>query len=113
MQELNKGDISEALGEKALTTIGMPELESIDWGVLDYLGWVHPAGHLGYVVFPLNDQLFGLTMRRMINHGQKPRTHMCSWCHHVYRSRGTAMFSTAVHGSDGRRLKLDHTGYGR
>ena len=81
----------------------MPHLEQVDWGVLDYFGWVHPAGHQGYVVMPLSDQLIGMQLRRMVNHGNKPRTHMCSWCHHVYRSRGTAMFSTAVVGSEGRR----------
>ena len=47
--------------------------------------------------------LRGLKLRRMLNHSARPRTHMCCWCHHVYRSRGTAMFSTEVAGSDGRR----------
>ena len=51
----------------------------------------------------IQDQLCGLELRRMVNHGAKPRVHMCSWCHHVYRSRGTAMFSAQVNGSDGRR----------
>ena len=51
----------------------------------------------------IQDELRGLVLRRMTNHGTKPRTHMCSWCHHVYRGRGTAMFSTQVMGSEGRR----------
>lgn len=72
-------------------------------GVLDYFGWIHPAGHTGYVILPLDDELYAMRLRRMINTGGRPRTHMCSWCHHVYRSRGTAMFSTAVAGTDGRR----------
>lgn len=52
---------------------------------------------------PVQGELKGLKLRRMLNHSARPRTHMCSWCHHVYRSRGTAMFSAGVAGSDGRR----------
>lgn len=52
---------------------------------------------------PRTDGLTGLSLRRMLGHGRKRRTHMCSWCHHVYRHGGTAMFSTEVAGSDGRR----------
>lgn len=55
------------------------------------------------MVMPVQGHLRGLKLRRMLNSGGKPRTHMCSWCHHVYRGRGTAMFSTDVEGSDGRR----------
>ena len=31
------------------------------------------------------------------------RVRTCSWCKHVYRGGGVAMFSTQVLGSDGRR----------
>jgi len=55
------------------------------------------------VVIRVQEQLCGLILRRMSLRGGRPRTHMCSWCHHVYRSQGTALFSTAVAGSDGRR----------
>ena len=83
--------------------LGIPDLRHVDWGVLDYFGWIHPNGHLGYVLMPIQGDLRGLKLRRMLNTSSRPRTHMCSWCHHVYRSRGTAMFSTSVAGSDGRR----------
>jgi len=71
--------------------------------VLDYFGWIHPNGQIGYMAMPVQGQLRGLKLRRMVNHAARPRTHMCSWCHHVYRSHGTAMFSTGVTGSQGRR----------
>lgn len=83
--------------------LGAPDLDHVDWGVLDYFGWIHPGGHSGCVIMPVSDELRGMQLRRMNNYNAKPRTHMCSWCHHVYRSRGTAMFSTRVAGSDGRR----------
>ena len=71
--------------------------------MLDYFGWIHPAGHLGYAVMPVQDQVRGLVLRRLSHTSTRPRSHMCSWCHHVYRGRGTAMFSAQVLGSDGRR----------
>ncbi len=71
--------------------------------MLDYFGWIHTSGHLGYMVMPVQNKLRGLRMRRMLNTDARPRTHMCSWCNHVYRGKGTAMFSTEVYGSDGRR----------
>ena len=78
-------------------------LNEIDWGVLDYLGWISPAGHKGFVVINLDDKLHGIALRRAINRSGKPKTQMCSWCHHVYRGRGTALFTSTVHGSHGRK----------
>ena len=33
---------------------------------------------------------------------RRRRYEMCSWCNHVHRTNGTAMFSTLVRGTDGR-----------
>lgn len=103
MQALTTDELALVFKHRAGRDYFAPNLASVDWGVLDYFGWIHPAGHLGYVAMPQGDCVMGLTLRRMVNHGARPRTHMCSWCHHVYRSRGTAMFSAQVAGSEGRR----------
>jgi hypothetical protein len=83
----------------------IPNLEAVDWGVLDYFGWIHPSGHLGYIVTPLAspDDLRGITLRRSATRRQQPRFEMCSWCNHVHQANGTAMFSVVVKGSDERR----------
>ncbi|MEM9620706.1 MAG: FBP domain-containing protein [Pseudomonadota bacterium] len=93
----------QALRAASTRDLNLPPLDHVDWGVLDYLGWIHASGHIGYMVMPVHGQLRGLKLRRMLNPEARGRTHMCSWCHHVYRGTGTAMFSTAVAGSDGRR----------
>ena len=103
MQRLSQSDLAEIFKAHSKTDLQLPGLTNVDWGVLDYFGWLHPSGHIGYVVMPIEDSVYGLKLRRMLNPRARPRTHMCSWCHHVYRSRGTAMFSTYVDGSDGRR----------
>ena len=82
----------------------VPDLSVIKWDALDYLGWVHPSGHLGFVVLksPNDGRLRGVTLRRSSRRPRKPRMEMCSWCHHVHRTDGTAMFTVSVKGSDGR-----------
>lgn len=103
LQAVTAQELKRLFPNTRMQDLGAPQLDHVDWGVLDYLGWIHPSGAIGYAVIPLADELKGLKLRRMLNTGGRPRTHMCSWCHHVYRSRGTAMFSVAVAGSDGRR----------
>ena len=103
LQLLRAEDLREIFSSNKKHELGVPKLEHVDWGILDYFGWVHPSGHRGFVIMPVQGELHGLKLRRMLNHSARPRTHMCSWCHHVYRSRGTALFSTIVAGSDGRR----------
>lgn len=102
MQPLTKEDIETAFQDQRVQ-LTIPDLTPVDWGVLDYFGWLHPAGHEGYVVMRVQGEPRGLVLRRIMNHSAKPRTHMCSWCNHTYRGHGTAMFTTKVLGSDGRR----------
>ena len=83
----------------------IPNLEHVDWAVLDFFGWIHPSGHIGYVVTPLADEedLRGIFLKRATRHKRKPRYEMCSWCNHVHKTNGTAMFSVMVKDSDERR----------
>jgi len=82
----------------------IPELESVRWPDLDYFGWVHPSGHLGYIVLtsPNSGDLRLISLQRYRPRPSKPRYEMCAWCHHVHRTNGTAMFSVEVKGSNGR-----------
>ncbi|MEM7221198.1 MAG: FBP domain-containing protein [Pseudomonadota bacterium] len=83
--------------------LAAPDPIGVDWGVLDYLGWVHPAGHTGFAVVPCAGELHGLVLRRSHLRPRRPHSQMCAWCNFVHRSRGAAMFSATVEGSDGRR----------
>ena len=93
----------------ATRDLEMPNLQAVDWGVLDYFGWVHSNGHRGYVIYPgfdseENDNLIGLRLSRIPPSRTRRRGRLCSWCHHMHRGHGTAMFSATVQGSDGRRI---------
>ena len=108
MDNLQRSEIRKLFPGLLSSELGMPDLAPVDWGVLDYFGWLHPSGHKGFVVLPVNTKFYAMSLRRSVNHDAKPRTRMCSWCHHVYRSRGTALFSTTVAGSDERRFIGHH-----
>ncbi len=85
--------------------IWFPDLSVIEWADLDFLGWVHPSGHLGYIATrsPNDGRLCGIVLRRFERPTRRVRLDMCSLCHHVHSSGGTAMFSITELGSRGRR----------
>ena len=89
---LTRNDIAGAFEEDK--DLFIPDVNTIDWHLLDYLGWVHPSGHLGYVVLqsPNTGDVRGIRMNRSLRTSRKKRMEMCSWCHHVHKSDGTAMF---------------------
>ena len=86
--------------------IYLPDVATLPWDHLDYLGWVHPSGHLAYMVLrsPETGAWTGSMLRRSPRSSARLRYEMCSWCHHVHQSDGTAMFTLDVKGSDGRHL---------
>ena len=104
MEALNATTIRSLFDNEPSKPI-IPNLEYVDWGVLDYFGWIHPSGHLGYLVTPLGneEELRGIKLRRALSSNRIKRYEMCSWCNHVHKSAGTAMFSIVVRGSDERR----------
>jgi hypothetical protein len=108
VEALTANDIKSVFRPFSGSELALPDLEPIDWGILDYLGWVHPSGSTAFVVMPVFGELRSLRLRRAASNNTRPRTRMCSWCHHVYRSRGTALFSVYVAGSDGRRSIGNH-----
>ena len=83
----------------------VPDISKTVWDDLDYFGWIHPEGKKGFIALesPNDGRLKGVKLQRQKNRRVKPRSEMCSWCHFVHKSNGTAFFSVEVKGSDGRR----------
>ena len=104
MQPLNPEEIIAAFDDK--DDLLVPDLATIDWQILDYLGWIHPSGQEGSVVLqsPNTGTVCGIRMNRSQRGSIKLRMEMCSWCHHVHKTNGTAMFTLTVKGSDGRHI---------
>ena len=103
MMALNHFSIQSLFSEE--TNFFLPDLSNMVWDDLDYFGWIHPDGHTGFIALesPNDGQLKGVKLQRQKNRMVKRRSEMCSWCHFVHKSNGTAFFSVEVKGSDGRR----------
>lgn len=108
MEALSEDEIVALFSRQVRRELAVPDLAPVDWGVLDYFGWIHPSGHQGYVVYPCAnagvDGLVGLKLNRYAPPPTKRRGRMCSWCNHMHHNNGTAMYSTTVAGTDGRRI---------
>ena len=101
MLPLTRDEIADAFeGQRDLY---IPDVITIAWDLLDYFGWVHPSGHQGYVVLqsPNTGDVRGIRMNRSLRRSKKKRMEMCSWCHHVHKYDGTALFTVSVKGSEG------------
>ena len=103
MDPISQNEISHAFDEDQVI---LPDVSAVEWDNLDYLGWVHPSGHLAYLVLVSHEsgKLTGSVLQRSQRISKRPSYEMCSWCHHVHRNNGTAMFTLSVKGTEGRYL---------
>lgn len=93
MKKLTKEEILLAFPEKIRKKIKLPSLEEINWGNLDFLGWIHPSGNLGYIVYSSECELRGLVLNRTITKTAKG-IRMCSLCLTLRISGEVSLFST-------------------
>ncbi|HKI73348.1 MAG TPA: FBP domain-containing protein [Pseudomonadales bacterium] len=102
MEPLSEPELRTAF-EGHSKDVFVPDLTKVEWHALDYFGWIHPGGNLGYIVLvsPLDGQLKGTLLRRSRLSNNHPGFELCSLCHHVHRPNGTAMF-TASYSDEGK-----------
>ena len=48
MEALSGEDVKAAFGPN--DELWLPAFEDIEWNHRDFLSWIHPSGHLGYIV---------------------------------------------------------------
>lgn len=92
MRPLTKEEILSLFSKKE---IKIPDLSLIDWENLDFLGWVHPSGHLGFVVYEFSGKPRGIILERS-SHSIGSGIKMCSWCHTLHTSSGVKLFSYRI-----------------
>lgn len=64
MKPLTTKEILSAFSKRERKEIKLPDLELIDWENLDFLGWLHPSGHLGFVVYESPTRVQGIVLER-------------------------------------------------
>ena len=95
MRQLSKEEIASSFHYKERKKVKLPELEKINWEVLDFLGRVHPSGHLGYIVYEFPLGLRGIVLERNL----KPiseGTRMCTLCCTVHKASNIRLFTYRI-----------------
>lgn len=97
MEPLTKEEILSSFPQKLRKKVKLShlELDKINWENLDFLGWIHPSGHLGYLVYPFPQGPRGLVLERT----QLIRTkgvRMCSFCYILHPASGVRLFTYRI-----------------
>ncbi|WP_147796688.1 FBP domain-containing protein [Cellulomonas sp. Y8] len=79
----------------------LPDLASLDWDRLDYLGWTDPKNpRRAYVVTRVDDRPTGMVLRA--SDGATRRSAVCTWCEDVVATNEVALFVAKLAGPAGR-----------
>lgn len=111
MRELAAAEIRGSIvnaTDAELERLGLPDLASIPWEALDFLGWVDPAiPSRGYLVMDYADAVVGIALRIPVGGGsQRPRRCMCNLCHTVHGRDGVKLVTAPVAGEAGRHHNM-------
>lgn len=89
---------------REVANAALPDLDTIRWDRLDYLGWRDRKSPLvAYVVAEVDDVPTGILMR-VADRGTRtlPKT-MCAWCEDVVEVDGVTLLTARRAGAPGRR----------
>ncbi|WP_166844365.1 FBP domain-containing protein [Isoptericola sp. BMS4] len=81
----------------------LPDLDSLDWDRLEYLGWRDRKQPLAaYVVLEVDDAPVGIILRASDRTGPRSRA-LCSWCEDVVETRDVQLYVARRAGPAGRK----------
>jgi hypothetical protein len=85
---------------------GAPDLESVRWSEIDYLGWRNPKlPLLAYVAMTLPEDPetpVGVILRS-VPKGERRRRMLCAWCQDIVSKNDVVMYIAKRAGASGRR----------
>lgn len=87
--------------KKELADLVMPDLASLAWEKLDYLGWRDPKlAKRAYIVVPLADGPVGIVLKQA---EASPRSRaQCSWCQDIQLPNDVVLYGARRSGAAGR-----------
>lgn len=91
MQTLSSDEILAAFVRSERKKVVLPV--EPPWESLDYLGWIHRSGHLGFIVCEHDAQLKGLVLERSVVRTPGLRRFMCDLCCTLHEQGGIASFT--------------------
>ncbi|GAA5159282.1 FBP domain-containing protein [Ornithinimicrobium tianjinense] len=101
-QQIRRSFVNASKGEA--TRASIPDLDTIDWDALDYLGWTDAKRPgLSHVVLHLDDAVRGIFLRAAGSGGQMSRQAICVWCEDIKATDNVRMVIAPLAGQAGRR----------
>lgn len=91
MEPLSPAEILSAFALRDRRNVPLP----VDppWSALDFLGWIHRSGHLGFIVVRTDGRTCGLALERTVVRSNGPRRLMCDICCTLHERGGVASFT--------------------
>lgn len=106
MQPLSQENIRSSMtncskGEAKKLTL--PDLNTLDWDDLDFLGWVDPrAVNNAYLAVPYNGDMVGIALRMATPPKSRLKSSMCAFCHTIHAATDISLFSARKTGKTGK-----------
>ena len=90
--------------KREATQATLPDLDSLDWDRLDYLGWRDRRAPLAaYAVVPVDGEPVGILLRSSDAKTGGPRKRaVCAWCEDVIATNDVSLFVAKRAGAAGR-----------
>jgi len=96
-----RASFANASRKEASDLVLPPDLDALDWGSLEFLGWRDPKlPRRAYVVVPVDGEPVGLVLRQA--EATTRSRAQCSWCQDVTLPAPVAFFSAKRAGAAGR-----------
>jgi len=107
MNPLNDAQIRASLvnaSRREVSHAALPDLDTIRWDRLDYLGWRdRKAPLVAYVVTEIDDAPTGILLRVADRSTRTLPKTMCAWCEDVVEVDGVTLLTARRAGAPGRR----------
>ena len=87
---------------KELADLALPDLATLDWDRLDYLGWRDAKfAKRAYIVVPVDDGVIGVVLKQA---DADPRSRaQCSWCQDITLPNDVVIYGARKAGHAGRK----------
>lgn len=93
MPSLSRDDVLKLVPRKEQKSFKLPpDFDSINWKSIEFLGWIHPSGHKGYIL-ETESAVLKLWVLETDPHGSTNSSpSMCSLCYNVRSGRDIKLF---------------------
>ncbi|EAQ00381.1 hypothetical protein JNB_09419 [Janibacter sp. HTCC2649] len=92
--------------KREVSQASLPDLESLDWDRLEYLGWRDSKRPLGYAVVVIDDVATGVILRAAppaTALGGRRRSAICAWCEDPIETQDVSLYVAKRGGAAGRK----------